>query len=111
MAPAQGDKMLAVCVLCLIVVCMAIERTESVYAYSRKDILRISDSISCKYVPELLILPDEMQRTHDDMTTGARHDTISRRVRKRGKRAGLLVCFRIRAYHPSLPSLFLSNVR
>jgi hypothetical protein len=82
-----------------------------VYVYSREDILRIRDSISCKYEPELFILPDEMQRTHATTTTGARHDTFLRRVRKRGKRAGLLVRFRKRAYRPSLPCMFLSNVR
>ena len=110
----QGDKTLAACIV-LILVCTMIERVESLHTYSRDDLLRFRD---CVYNFEFPALPIRHLELFNSVTRSSSNDhkqqhssQCCRTVRKRGKRAGLLVRFRCRSNRPPLPAMFLSNVR
>ena len=116
MAPTNGDKVTALVFLLLLVLSVCCERTMCLTRYNRDTLLCIGTTLGERTFADSL----DFAGFPSDIVAGFTAHTVnntqhtarpSRPLRKRGKRAGVLVRFRRRAYRPPLPSILLSNVQ
>lgn len=96
--------------LCLLIVCISVDRVDCLIKYERLELLHIRDTVQ-QSPPRLLYSSNDFVTTlipSPESSSASGHNQLAR---KRGRRAGALVRLRRRKHRCPLPSIILSNVR